>query len=373
MELLAKLYLHAQQRFRSRAPSDRRPGGKASHDLRRRGVLVKSLGAALAIALSIAAPRAAAQETSEAPVEETVVNLAAGRVVIAVVKDAILIGTVENPIETATRPPTPVEIASLRAGVILGAVQWLSPSSQQEIARLDQELPRLHGRQLARVEAPHLQAPGADAEATDLESIGQGLLDRLNEVAQNLHGKVDLPAGEPLAELILADYLPSYGPEVWQLSYAMKQQEERIDYWTTQVLRPSYLQFWPPDKGQPHTLIEFAYPPESPPPTLLELLRQKDPRLEKIRASDAKLAQVADAFLRGDTSKLLAADTTQFLRAALDAIAPPNARETMALVAEQTGFAWILPPPPEPKAPPSQTQPQSQRPPGAPSLLHPPQ
>ena len=104
----------------------------------------------------------AAQQTSEAPVEETVVNLAAGRVVIAVVKDAILIGTVENPIEADTRPPTPVQISTVRAGVIMGAVQWLSPSSQQEIARLDQDLPHLHGQQtvVAHAEAPHLAAPG---------------------------------------------------------------------------------------------------------------------------------------------------------------------------------------------------------------------
>ena len=146
-----------------------------------------------------------------------------------------------------------------------------------------------------------------------------------------------------------------------------------IGYWTTQVLRPGYLQLWPPDKGQPRTLVEFAYPPESAPPTLLELLRQKDPRLEKVRASDPKMAQVADAFLRGESNKVLVGDATQFLRAALDAIVPPNARETMAVVAEQTGFAWILPPPPPPKAPATQTQYQAPRPPGAPSLFHPPQ
>ena len=251
-------------------------------------------------------------------------DLAAGRVVIAVVKDAILVGTVENPIEEGTHPPIPVPIASDRLGVILGAVDWLSPSSHQELARLDQ-------------------------------------------LAPQLHAKLDLPESEPLAELIVVDYLPGYGQEVWQLSYGIQQEEQDNDYWTTRVLRPAYLQFWPPEKGQPRTLVEFAYPPENPPPTLLELLRNHDPRLEKITASDPKMAEVATRFLQGESNKISAADATQFLRAALDAIAPPNAPETMARITEEDGFSWILAPPPEPK---SALVPEA-RPAGAPTLMGP--
>ena len=214
--------------------------------------ITRSLGAALAIALLFTAPRPAAQEQPKPPNEETVASLSAGRVVVAVVKGAILIGTIENPIEPDTHPPTPVAIGSVRVGVILGAVRWSSPSSQREIARLDEDLPHLRSR--AVTQAQHLATDPAGTEATDLESVGQGLLDRLNEVAQDLHSKVDLPAKEPLAELVLAGYATDYGPEVWQLAYAMKQQEETPGYWTTRVLLPSYVQFWPPEKGQPHTL-----------------------------------------------------------------------------------------------------------------------
>jgi hypothetical protein len=327
--------------------------------------ITPSLGAVLAIALLFAAPRASAQDRSSPPNEETVASLSAGRVVIAVVKGAILLGTIENPIEADTHPPTPVAIGSVRVGVILGAVRWSSPSSQREIARLDEDLPHLRSR--AVTQAPHLATDPAGTEATDLESVGQGLLDRLNEVAQDLHAKVDLPAKEPLAELILADYATAYGPEVWQLDYAMKQQEEQPGYWTTRVLLPSYVQFWPPEKGQPHTLVEFAYPPESAPPTLLELLRQKDPRLEKLISSDAKMAEVARLFLQGESNKILAVDATQFLRAALDAIAPPDTRETMAIINEESGFAWVLAPPQETALPDMQPA----RRPGVPSLLHP--
>ncbi len=327
--------------------------------------LPKLASAALALTLLAAAPRAAAQEQATAPTEETVASLAAGRVVIAVVKGAILVGTIENPIEADTHPPTPVAIGSARLGVILGAVRWSSPSSRQEIARLDEDLPHLHSR--AITQAPHLTAEPVGAEATDLEVVGQGLLDRLNEVAQNLHDKVDLPVNEPLTELILAGYQTGYGPEVWHLAYAMKQREEQPGYFTTRVLLPSYVQFWPPEKGQPRTLIEFAYPPENPPTTLLELLRQKDPRLQKLIAADPKMAEVAAHLLAGESNKALPADATQFLRAALDAIAPPNARETMAIITELDGFAWILQPPAETPLPGLRPA----RPNDAPSLLHP--
>jgi hypothetical protein len=300
------------------------------------------------------------------PTEEIVANLAAGRVVIAVVKDAILVGTVENPIEEGARTPIPVPIATDRVGIVLGAVDWLSPSSHQELARLDQELPHLRPQLVAPT--PHVGAVQGGDEATDIEAVGQGLLERLDQVAPQLHAKLDLPESEPLAELIVVDYLPGYGPEVWQLSYGIQQEEEDNDYWTTRVLRPTYLQFWPPEKGQPRTLVEFAYPPDNPPPTLLELLRNHDPRLEKITASDPKMAEVANRLLQGESNKISAADATQFLRAALDAIAPPNAAETMARITEEDGFSWILAPPPEPKSP---LVPQT-RPEGAPTLMGPP-
>ncbi|HXJ18205.1 MAG TPA: hypothetical protein VNM68_13545 [Candidatus Polarisedimenticolia bacterium] len=312
------------------------------------------------------APRVSAQDIPGAPTEEIVANLAAGRVVIAVVKNAILVATVEEPLEAETRPPTPVALASERLGVMLGAVEWWSPSSQQEIARLDKELPHL--RSLAVTTTPHLgQSQGGD-EATDIEAIGKGLLSRLNEVAEGLHGKVNSPANEPIAELIVADYLTGYGPEVWQLAYRIKQEEQRAEYWTTRVLPPAYLQFWPPEKNQPRTLVEFHYPPENAPPSLLDLLRGKDPRLEKIRSSDAKMAGVADRLLAGESNKVSADDATQFLRAALDAIAPPQARETMAMIRPETGFAWVLPPPEEPTE-----RRQPERPSNAPTLAKPPQ
>jgi hypothetical protein len=321
--------------------------------------------------LCLSGPPAAAQETYEQPSQEIIVDLAAGRVVVLVVKDAILIGTVENPIEAETLPPAPVQLGSERAGMVLGAVNWFSPSTQQDLARLNRELPHLH-RSSPAAAGPHLQGVQGGSEATDIEAIGQGMLERLNGLAKGFHNKINLPADEPLAEVIVADYLSGYGPEVWQLSYSMTQNiTTHEDYWDTRVLRPRYLQFWPPEKKEPRTLVEFNYPPENPPLPILDLLRQKDPRLEAIVSSDPKMAEVSDLLLRGESNKILGVDATQFLRAALDVLTPAKARQTMAVIGPESGFQWILPPPPEPVRPGSQPGPQKSREPDAPSLANP--
>lgn len=308
-----------------------------------------------------------AQEVEAPPSEEIVANLAAGRVIVAVVKDAILIGTIENPIEVQTHPPIPVAVTSVRAEVLLGAVDWVSPSSQIQIARLDRELPRLRGT--AGPGTPSLRSEHASGEATDLESIGQAVFARFNEVLKDVHGKITLPQGEPLAQLIVADYARDYGPEVWQLSFDLKQEFQREDYFDSSVAHPVFLQFWPPEKGQPRELIEFQYPPESPSPMLMELLRQSDSRIEKLKSSDKKMAEVANLLLSGQSGKILSADAIQFLRAALDMLTPPKARQTLAIITIDEGLHWIVKPPAESKSPPSPGE--KERPPDAPSLLKP--
>jgi hypothetical protein len=347
-----------------------RQGGPFGFRLRPRGLAIAWAWAAV---FAFCPGGLRAQETTEPPSEEIVVNLAAGRVIIAVVKDAIIIATVENPIETQTHPPIPVELNARRAGVLLGAVDWFSPSSQVELARLDRELPRLRSQFASPV--PGLKAaptqPQANAEATDLESVGQGVLERLNKVASSLHAAVPWPPGEPIVQLILAGYVEGYGPEVWQLSFAMTQETRKLDYYDTRISRPVYRQFWPPEKDQPHSLLEFAYPPENKSPTLLGLLQTKDPRIEKICSSDPKMREVADRFLQGDYKKIPAADATPFLRAALAATTEPKFRQTLATIGLESGFEWILRPPAEPKSAKPQ-QAEKDRPESAPSLLSPP-
>ena len=310
-------------------------------------------------------PRVLAQNPTDQPGEEVVANLAAGRVVVLVVKDAILIATVENPFEAQTHPPTPVPLSGDRAGVILGAVDWFSPSARVQIARLDHDLPRVHGH--VKPQGPRLQAGVEGNEATDIEFVGEGLGDRLNEVVKNLHAKMELPQGEPLVQLVIADFIPGYGPEVWHVDYSIEQFPQRGDFWETRVPRPRFLQDWPPEKNQPHTLIEFDYTPGLTTPSLLEILQQKDARLEKLSNADPVMSAVSSMLLKGISNKIATADATQFLRASLGAISPANARETVASIGFQTGFAWILPPPNEPKP----ALQQKERPADAPTLLKP--
>jgi hypothetical protein len=326
-------------------------------------IFIPALGLLLilcAAILIVVPPRATAQSDTDSANGEVIANLAAGHVVIAVVKDAILVGTVENPIETHTLPPTPVLLASERFGVFLGPVDWWSPPSQREIAQLNQELPRLHAYAVST--PPHLgQSQGGD-QPFEIEITGESLHQRLNELAALLHNPLNLPPNEAFAQLIVADYFAGYGPEIWQLSYTVDQEQQSGDYWTTRVERPAYLQFWPPEKSQPRTLVEFDYPSKNAPPSLLELLRQQDPRVQRVVESDATMRDVAQHFLDGTSNKVQAADATQFLRAVLDAIAPPRARQTVGILHPDTGFSWILAPPPE--APIH----RENRPPGAPTL-----
>jgi hypothetical protein len=348
--------------------------GNSNMDFAARGWMPRFLaisGIAGLVAIFCGIPSATAQETYQQPSQEIVVNLAAGRVVIAVVKDAILIGTVENPIEAGTRVPAPVQMSTERVGIFLGADEWVAPATQQQLARLDRELPRL--RRTAAYPAsmsPHLQQAEGGGEATDIIAIGQGVLERLNSLASGFHNKISLAADEPLAEVIIADYLAGYGPEVWQISYLMEQDvTEQLGYWNTRVQRPRFLQFWPPGKKEPKTLIEFAYPSENAPPTLLDLLRQKDPRLQAVITSDPQTAEVAGRFLEGESTKVPAEEALQFLRAALDAVSPPKSKETIAVLRPEASFQWVLQPPVEP---PSTLKPASPREPGAPSLASPP-
>jgi hypothetical protein len=328
---------------------------------------------ALALLFLLAAPSALhAQQTEQPPAEEFVANLAAGRVVILVVKDAIVIATIENPIEVQTHVPTPVPVSSLRAEILLGAIDWQSPSSQQQIARIDQELPHLRASALAGPKtssAPTLGGASSNAEAVDLEGVGQALFERYNDITRDIHGKLTLPTGEPIAQLVVAGYAKDYGPEIWLLTFDLKQDIQREDYYNTHVTRPAFVQYWPPEKGAPHTLVEFQYPPENPSPTILDLLKNKDPRVDKIVSSDAKMSQVSSLLLAGDSKKILGVDAVQFLRAIIGAISTEKTRETVSTITEDGGLQWVLQPPAEPKSllsPPSQKEPVSDRP----SLIH---
>ncbi len=271
--------------------------------------------------------------------QEILANLAAGRVVLFVAKDAIIIGAAEARVEPDSRPPLVLPVGGRRIGILLGGVEWVTPATGHPPVRLDRELPRLVSESISRSAKPEPE------QASDIEAIGVALLERLRAVAGQLHHKIDLKPDEPLLELLVVNIDETYGPEVWSLRYHIAQDVLRGDYWRTRVLRPSYNQLYPPEKGQPRTLIEVRYPADDPGPALLDLLKQGDPRLARLRSADQQLARATERLTQGQSNKASAEDAAAFLRAALPAVSGTDAKLVLGVLHAQRGYQWVLAPP----------------------------
>ena len=296
--------------------------------------------------------------------QEVAANLAEGRVVVCAAKDGIIVATVGAHSEPGSRPPAVLALSTLRAGVLLGAVEWVQPESSDKPIRLDSELPHLAGAALKPSGRPNYEN-----SASDIEAIGVALLERVRQLAGQLHNKINIGEDEPLIRLVLVGYVPNYGPEAWTIDYHIRQEALGNDYWRTRVLRPSYNQLDPPEKGQPHTFVEVSYPPANratAAPELLDLLRQNDPRLTQIRTVNEILAKSVAFVVDGQSQKSLAASDADFLRAALPAVTPPETKLTMALIDFDMGFRWLIEPPAAERPPADMTP----REPEAPTLLH---
>ena len=297
--------------------------------------------------------------------QEVVANLSAGRVVIFVAKDGMVIGANESRVEAESRPPLVVQLSPKRIAILLGAAEWVLPGTGRPPLRLDIELPRAIAGRI--IQGPRLQ----QEQASDLEPIGTALLEPLRTVVPQLTRKMNLGPDDPLVEMLVVGIEAEYGPEVWLLQYRLAQEPLRGDYWKSRALRPSYTQLYPPEKGQPRTLVEVRYPPEDAGPALLELLQQSDARLTPLRTSNAQAARASEKLARGESNKALLDDAVVFLRASLDAIAEPNTLQIVGVISEKRGFEWILAPP---AAPPVQKAEELKpRETGAPTLRKPPQ
>ncbi len=292
------------------------------------------------------------------PQEEVVANLAAGRVLILVTRDAILVGAAENPIEPETQPPLVVPLGNRRVGILLGPVVWSWPASGREPVRLGAELQRIMSAVVG-------MGPGRleTEQAGDIEQLGLGLLEAIRRAADRIYHPLGLAPEEPLVELLLVGYLEGYGPEVWSLRYRVRQEPLRGDFFRTRVLRPQYVQLYPPEKGQPHGILEVRYPRDDAAPRLADLLAQGDPRLLRLRGANSDLADLFEKIGRGELHKAKSEVALEFLRTALNLLSEPEHGVVIARIEERRGFAWILAPPE-----PVETAEQEKRPPGAPTL-----
>jgi hypothetical protein len=290
--------------------------------------------------------------------EEVVANLSEGRVIFCVTKDGMLVGSAEGGGEKGSRPPAIVPIGGGRIGVLLGATEWISGG---KTLRLDGELATV-----AANAVPHGTVPGAvePNQTTAIEDIGIGMLELMRPQVTEIHRKLDLGPDEPLVELLLADYVQGYGPEVWSLQYRIRQEDLGNNYWETRPLRPAYYQLYPPEKGQPRTFMEIRYPANSTQPELIAQLQAHDPSLDPIANASPEISKSIAAILAGDSRKALLDPVSDFLRAALPVLAGSKARISLAKLDPDHGFQWILAPA-EPPPTPTQTKPRE---PDAPSL-----
>jgi len=291
-----------------------------------------------------------AQESGD---QEVAVNLAEGRIVICAAKDAIILAAMDVHGEAGSHPPEITILSAERIGVMLGAVEWVQPDSKDKPIRLDNEFHSL-------IAAALNNGGQKDAafRASDIESIGIAVLERVRVLAGMLHHKISLGEDEPLIRIVLVGFVRDYGPEAWAIDYHIEQDALGNDIWRTRVLRPSYNQLYPPEKGKPKTFMEVRYPPENRAngqPELLDLLQQNDSRLTKIRASNEIQEKSVTLAAEGQSQKSDTASVVNFLKAALPAITPPETKLTMAKVDYDGGFQWILQPPKAPAPPPGET------------------
>jgi hypothetical protein len=304
------------------------------------------------IALPAAAP---AQETAGG---EIVANLATGRTIFCVTKDAIIVAATSGGGEVGSRPPAVLPVSSGRIGILLGAIDWTAPDTGKA-TRFDAELPAVAANALRRPS----QKPSE--EPSEIEDIGVGVLELIRPIVDQIHHKLDLAPDEPLVELILVDYVQNYGPEIWNLQYRVRQENLANDFWQTRILRPAYVQLFPPEKGQPRTFIEADYPANLPQLQLAQRVAQSDPLLDRIAHSSRNVADAVALVAAGNSTKAQSSPISDFMRAAVPAAGGNEQNLIMAALDMNRGFQWILPP--QEPIPPGKTQTQPSEP-DAPSL-----
>jgi len=270
--------------------------------------------------------------------DEIVANLAGGRVLIHVTRDAIVFGVIDHPLEAKSVPPRVAAIGSSHIGIFFGASEWQVPAQPKPI-RLDRNIGDLRPSQ-----QQYYQPPGSGDP--DLELIGIGFLEKLRPLVSQLHHKFDLKPDEPLFEIVLIGYAPKdYGPEVWLIDYGAEQESvsSRSDYLQTRLLRPRFTQLYPPEKREPRTLFEVRFPADLQAVPLLGLIQANDPGVARLRSSDPRFAKVVEQLEHGQANKCVTQDSADFLRGALPLLAG-GASFIEGKMGEAGGFEWIVAP-----------------------------
>lgn len=327
----------------------------------RAALLLSSAIAAVLVTRAAPKPQIDAQH----PTEEIVATLSTGHIVWCVTKDSILIAAVPGGGEAGSHLPSIVPIGSFRIGVLLGAVDWAQGSAGKTV-RIDAQLPQAVAKATRRPTDQGTQNRPDPNQPTDIEQIGVGTLELLRPLVGDIHSKLDMKPDEPLVELLLADYVENYGPEIWSLQYHIKQQDLGNGYWDTRIQRPAYYQLYPPEKGSARTFMESQYPPDLAPIGMVQRLAQNDPAIARFRDSSNGADMALNAIADGHSDKALGSPVADFLRSVLPALSGNPSVMVLAKIDAMRGFQWLIPPAVLPP-PPSQTDSKPVEP-GAPSL-----
>ena len=102
--------------------------------------------------------------------DEIVANLAGGRIIIHVARDAIIFAAIDHPLEAKSVPPRVADIDRGHIGIFFGASEWQIPCRSPSPFASIVNRPRL------RPADPSYQLRPVVAE-TDLEQIGVGFLE----------------------------------------------------------------------------------------------------------------------------------------------------------------------------------------------------
>lgn len=298
--------------------------------------------------------------TQEGHEDELVANLAGGRVIVDVARESIIFAALDQPVERNSIPPRVMDLDTRHIGVLLGASEWKYPSDPKPV-RMDRDFQRAGSRD------PHYERAPGEAEP-DLEILGEAFLEKLRPLVAQLHHKLDFPPDEPLFQVVIIGYAPNnYGPEVWVVEYRIEQEQiaTREEYWQTRVLRPRYTQLYPPEKHAPRTVLEIRYPADAKGPTLPQLIEGNDPEIDHLGTRDPRFTKVLESMRRGQTQKVAAVESIDFMRAVLPLV-NEGAHFILGTMEEGGGFRWVVPP----DEPVEKAEKQDKnRPPDAPTLM----
>src|SRR5882762_21757 len=150
--------------------------------------------------------------------DEIIANLAGGRAIVHVAKDAIVFAAIDHPIERNSIPPRVMDLDATHIGILFGASEWRIPADPKPI-RLDRNFQRV-----TRADPRYQPAPGAGE--TDLETIGIAFLEKLRPLVAQLHRKLDFSSDDAIFQIVMIGYAPNdYGPEVLVLLYSIDQEQ----------------------------------------------------------------------------------------------------------------------------------------------------